>query len=161
MECSSVDLFQIERQHYPEKVWSSYNSLYCSHHSLLVDVLGELLVFWFSFVLKDNILVIKLGKIWPHLQMPDQCWIWKNNTESTYGEPSLFGLTAYIFMQTLFLLYFFSSLFIFSSVSWGGEETLSPNDRKTFHCLFTCGSLWLRSPGEPELPISCECPHAV
>lgn len=71
MECSSVDLFQTERQHYPEKVWSSYNSLYCSHHSLLVDALGGLFVFRFSYVSNNNILVIKLGKIWPHLQMSD------------------------------------------------------------------------------------------
>lgn len=161
MECSSVDLFQIERQHYPEKFWSSYNSLYCSHHSLLIYALGELFVFWFSFFLKGNILVIKLGIIWPQLQMSDRCWIWKN----TLGvhEVTLFtGLTAYFVRESLFLLHFYSSLLFFSPVFWGsGEETLCPYDRMTFRCLFTGGSLWLRSPGKPELPISCECPHAV
>lgn len=86
-----------------------------------------------------------------------------NLEEYTRSRGSLLtGLTAYFVMESLFLLHFFSSLLIFSPVFWGsGEEILSPYDRKTFHCLFTCGSLWLRSPGEPELPISCECPHAV
>lgn len=129
MECSSVDLFQIERQHYPEKVWSSYNSLYCSHHSLLVDVLGELFVFWFSFVLKHHILVISWVKFSPIYRCLINAETGRTSLRVHRGKPHWL-VSQHIFSCNHFFFYIpfpLCSFFFFSVLQ--GERNLYPNDK--------------------------------